>query len=270
MKLSRPMLVASAAAVSLLAAGTACAADITGAGATFPAPVYAKWAGAAKSAVGVTLNYQALGSGAGQNQIINHTVDFGASDAPMAPAKLTANHLLQFPTVMGAVVPIVNLPHVQPNGLKLTGDVLAQIFDGDITAWNDPAIAALNPYVILVLLVVPFGFAEFAKVYGLILIADGHYRIGMTMFLGAYVVSILVCERIFHAGKSSLMTIGWFKTIYDWLMAIRDRVLAWLRETRIWRASVGLKRSLRSGWRRINDRWRVLLGPQPKGMLERP
>ena len=131
------------------------------------------------------------------------------------------------------------------------------------------AIASLNPYVILVLLVVPFGFAEFAKVYGLILTADGHYRIGMTMFLGAYVVSILVCERIFHAGKAPLMTIGWFKVLYDWLMAIRDRVLAWLRETRIWRASVKLKQSLRSGWRRFDDRVRALLGRRPKEMLER-
>ncbi len=147
MKLPRLMLAAGAASVSFsVAAGApAFAQDITGAGATFPAPVYAKWAGAAKAAIGVTLNYQAIGSGAGQNQIINHTVDFGASDAPMAPAKLAANHLLQFPTVMGAVVPIVNIPHVKPNGLKLTGDVLAQIFAGDITAWNDPAITALNP-----------------------------------------------------------------------------------------------------------------------------
>ncbi len=132
------------------------------------------------------------------------------------------------------------------------------------------AIASLNPYVILVLLVVPFGFAEFAKVYGLILTADGHYRIGMTMFLGAYVVSILVCERIFHAGKAPLMTIPWFKTLYDWLMAIRDRVLDWFRRTRIWRAAVDLKRSLRLRWQRFDGRLRALLGRRPKGMLERP
>ena len=148
MKLPRLTLAAAAAGVTFTVAAhapSAFAQEITGAGATFPAPVYAKWAGAAKSAINVTLNYQAIGSGAGQNQIINHTVDFGASDAPMAPAKLTANHLLQFPTVMGAVVPIVNIPHVAANQLKLTGDVLAQIFSGDITAWNDPAITALNP-----------------------------------------------------------------------------------------------------------------------------
>ena len=132
------------------------------------------------------------------------------------------------------------------------------------------AIASLNPYVILVLLVVPFGFAEFAKVYGLILIADGHYRIGMTMFLGAYVVSILVCERIFHAGKGSLMTIGWFKALYDWLMVIRDHVLAWFRRTRIWRAAVDLKRSMRLGWQRFDGRLRALLNRRPKDMLERP
>ena len=143
MTLPRSLL--AAALLSGLAAGPAGAAEITGTGATFPAPVYAKWANAAKTAIGITLNYQALGSAAGQNQIINHTVDFGASDAPMAPAKLAANKLLQFPTVMGAVVPIVNLPGVQPNGLRLTGDVLARIFSGDITAWNDPAIAGLNP-----------------------------------------------------------------------------------------------------------------------------
>ena len=130
---------------SLGFASSASAQDITGAGATFPAPVYTKWGAAAKSAIGVTLNYQALGSGAGQNQIIKGTVDFGASDAPMSPDKLTANHLLQFPTVMGAVVPIVNIPHIKPDQLKLTGDVLAAIFDGDIASWNDPKIKALNP-----------------------------------------------------------------------------------------------------------------------------
>ena len=91
----------------------------------------------------------------------------------------------------------------------------------------------------------------------------------MTMFLGAYVVSILVCERIFHAGKSSLMTIGWFKTLYDWLMAIRDRVLDWFRETRIWRAVVDLKRSLRLAWQRLGGRLRALLGRRPKDVLER-
>lgn len=125
-------------------AGPATAQQITGAGATFPAPVYTKWGAAAKPAIGVELNYQAIGSGGGQNQILNRTVDFGASDAPMAPDKLQSGVLLQFPTVMGAVVPIVNIPGVQANSLKLTGPVLADIFLGNITKWNDPKIAALN------------------------------------------------------------------------------------------------------------------------------
>ncbi len=119
--------------------------QITGAGATFPAPVYTKWGEAAKSAIGIQLNYQAIGSGGGQNQILNRTVDFGASDAPMDPAKLRTGNLLQFPTVMGAVVPIVNVPGVEMNKLKLTGDLLAAIYLGTVTMWNDPKIAALNP-----------------------------------------------------------------------------------------------------------------------------
>src|SRR5271157_1344479 len=119
--------------------------QITGAGATFPAPIYTKWGEMAKSAIGVELNYQAIGSGGGQNQILNRTVDFGASDAPMDPAKLQSGNLLQFPTVMGAVVVIVNIPDVQVNQLKLTGPVLADIYLGNITKWNDPAIAKLNP-----------------------------------------------------------------------------------------------------------------------------
>ena len=119
--------------------------QITGAGATFPAPVYTKWGEAAKSAIGIELNYQAIGSGGGQNQILNRTVDFGASDAPMDPAKLESGKLLQFPTVMGAVVLIVNLPDVKENQLKLSGDVLADIYAGNITKWNDAKIAALNP-----------------------------------------------------------------------------------------------------------------------------
>ena len=91
------------------------------------------------------MNYQAIGSGGGQNQILNRTVDFGASDAPMDVAKLQSGNLLQFPTVMGAVVPIVNIPDVGVDKLKLTGDVMAQIFLGAITKWNDPKIVALNP-----------------------------------------------------------------------------------------------------------------------------
>ena len=127
-----------------VAALPAAAQQITGAGATFPAPVYAKWGEAAKAAIGVELNYQAIGSGGGQNQITNRTVDFGASDAPMDAAKLQSGNLLQFPMVMGAVVPIVNLPGINSNQVKLTGEVLADIYLGKITKWNDPKVAALN------------------------------------------------------------------------------------------------------------------------------
>ncbi len=118
--------------------------QITGAGATFPAPVYSAWGEAAKAAVGVELNYQAIGSGGGQNQILNRTVDFGASDAPMAPEKLQSGKLLQFPTVMGAVVPIVNIPGVKPDELKLTGELMADIYMGKITKWNDPKLVEMN------------------------------------------------------------------------------------------------------------------------------
>ncbi len=122
----------------------AAAQQITGAGATFPAPVYTKWGEAAKAAIGVELNYQAIGSGGGQNQILNRTVDFGASDAPMDPAKLESGKLVQFPMVMGAVVPIVNIPDIADGQLKLTGPLLADIFAGTITKWNDPKIAEIN------------------------------------------------------------------------------------------------------------------------------
>jgi phosphate transport system substrate-binding protein len=117
---------------------------ITGAGATFPAPVYAKWGEAAKAATGIELNYQAIGSGGGQNQILNRTVDFGASDAPMDPAKLESGKLLQFPSVMGAVVVIVNIPGVASNQLKLDGPMLGEIYEGKITKWNDTRIAEMN------------------------------------------------------------------------------------------------------------------------------
>jgi len=134
-----------ALALLALAMGTAQAQQITGAGATFPAPVYTRWADAAKPATGVELNYQAIGSGGGQSQILARTVDFGASDAPMAADKLASGNLLQFPTVMGAVVVIVNLPDVDIEKLHLTGDVVAAIYAGDITRWNDAKIAAENP-----------------------------------------------------------------------------------------------------------------------------
>ncbi len=139
---------AAAAAVGLvvtLEAGVASAQQINGAGATFPAPVYTRWGEQAKEAIGVQLNYQAIGSGGGVNQITNRTVDFGASDAPVAPDKLASANLVQFPTVMGAIVLTVNLPDV-PNGtLKLTGPVVADIYRGEVERWNDDAIAELNP-----------------------------------------------------------------------------------------------------------------------------
>ncbi len=147
MNFTRTMLAATVA--GLMVPGLLAAQPITGAGATFPAPVYAKWGEAAKAAIGIELNYQPIGSGGGQNQITNRTVDFGASDAPMDADRLQSANLLQFPMVMGAVVPIVNLPGVAANQLKLTGDVLAEMYAGTITTWNDPKIAQLNPGVTL-------------------------------------------------------------------------------------------------------------------------
>jgi len=134
----------TALALGLAVSAGAQAQQITGAGATFPAPVYTKWGEAAKAAVGLELNYQAIGSGGGQNQILQRTVDFGASDAPMAAEKLESGKLLQFPTVMGAVVIIVNLPDVAMNQLKISGEMLAEIYAGKITKWNDPKIAEMN------------------------------------------------------------------------------------------------------------------------------
>ena len=134
-------LLASAGAVL---ASTAFAADITGAGASFPAPVYAKWADAYQKATGNKVNYQSIGSSGGIKQITAKTVDFGASDMPLSPEQLEKDGMQQFPTVIGGVVPVVNIPGVQPGQLKLTGEILANIYLGKITKWNDPAIVALN------------------------------------------------------------------------------------------------------------------------------
>ena len=134
----------AAIGAATLLAGTASAADLSGAGATFPAPVYAKWAEAYKAQTGTGLNYQAIGSGGGIKQIKAKTVDFGASDKPLKPDELNAAGLFQFPTVVGGIVPVVNLPGVGPGQLKLSGTLLAAIFYGQITKWNDPHIAALN------------------------------------------------------------------------------------------------------------------------------
>ncbi|MFZ6721336.1 phosphate ABC transporter substrate-binding protein PstS [Undibacterium sp. Ji49W] len=125
--------------------GAAQAADITGAGATFPYPIYAKWAEAYKKASGNGLNYQSIGSGGGIKQIKAKTVDFGASDMPLKAEELDAEGLTQFPAIIGGVVPVVNLDGIAPGKMKMTGDILAAIYMGKITKWNAPEIVALNP-----------------------------------------------------------------------------------------------------------------------------
>ena len=119
--------------------------NITGAGASFPQPIYAKWSDAYNKATGGQVNYQSIGSSGGIKQIVAKTVDFGASDAPMTPAELEEAGLIQFPTVIGGVVPIVNIDGIAPGQLKLDGKMLADIYLGKISKWNDPAIAAMNP-----------------------------------------------------------------------------------------------------------------------------
>ncbi len=126
-------------------APSAAAADISGAGATFPAPVYAKWAETYRAETKIGLNYQAIGSGGGIKQIKANTVAFGATDKPLKPEELDAAGLYQFPMVMGGVTPIVNLPGMEPGKIRLDGPVLADIYLGTIKRWNDPRIAALNP-----------------------------------------------------------------------------------------------------------------------------
>ncbi len=138
-------------AVALLASALAfggqaqAANELTGAGATFPAPVYAKWAEAYQKATGTKMNYQSIGSGGGIKQITAKTVDFGASDMPLKPAVLDKDGLFQFPTVIGGVVPVVNVQGIKPADLRLTGALLADIYLGKVAKWNDKAIAELNP-----------------------------------------------------------------------------------------------------------------------------
>jgi phosphate transport system substrate-binding protein len=125
-------------------AASAQQATITGAGASFPNPLYQKWGEAAKAGANIQLNYQSVGSGAGQAQIRNRTVDFGASDAPMTAEQLREANLLQFPSTLGSIVAIVNIPGVEQNKLRLTGEVISDIYLGKISKWNDPRIVELN------------------------------------------------------------------------------------------------------------------------------
>jgi phosphate transport system substrate-binding protein len=134
-----------AGAAASMVMSSSFAADVTGAGATFPYPIYAKWAEMYKAATGTGMNYQSVGSGAGIKQIKAKTVDFGASDMPLKAAELEEAGLMQFPAIMGGVVAVVNVAGVAPGQLKLTGPVLADIYLGKITKWNAQEIAALNP-----------------------------------------------------------------------------------------------------------------------------
>jgi phosphate transport system substrate-binding protein len=130
---------------ALLISTVAFSADITGAGATFPYPIYAKWAEGYKKATGNNLNYQSIGSSGGIKQINAKTVDFGASDAPVKGDDLDKNGQVQFPTIIGGTVPVVNLEGFKPGELKITGSVLAEVYLGTITKWNDSKISTLNP-----------------------------------------------------------------------------------------------------------------------------
>ena len=145
MKIKRMLSAIVIGTSTMVALSTAMAADMTGAGATFPFPIYAKWADSYKAATGNGLNYQSIGSGAGIKQIKAKTVDFGASDMPLKAEELDAAGLMQFPAIMGGVVTVVNLEGVKPGQMKLTGPVIADIYLGKITKWNDPQIGALNP-----------------------------------------------------------------------------------------------------------------------------
>jgi len=146
-KFVKSLFVTAILATGLTMATTAFATDITGAGATFPYPIYAKWAESYNVKTNVKLNYQSIGSGGGIKQITNKTVDFGASDKPLKPEELDKAGLMQFPAIVGGVVPVVNVPGVTDGEMRLSGEVLANIFLKKITKWNDPAIVALNPSV---------------------------------------------------------------------------------------------------------------------------
>jgi len=132
-------------ALSVLSWGVLAADTLNGAGASFPFPVYSAWAYEYHGITGVQVNYQSIGSGGGQRQITARTVDFGASDAPMSPEDVEKEKLLQFPAVIGGVVPVVNVPGVKPGELRLDAATLCGILLGDVPTWNSPAVAALNP-----------------------------------------------------------------------------------------------------------------------------
>ena len=144
MVLFRKTLLAAAVAVGAVSAA-ASAADISGAGATFPYPIYAKWADAYKQKTGHAVNYQSIGSGGGIKQITARTVDFGATDMPLKGEQLQKEGLAQWPMVMGGVVPVINLRGVQPGQIRLDGETLGEIYVGNVKKWNDPKITALNP-----------------------------------------------------------------------------------------------------------------------------
>ena len=145
MKTNFPLIRAAAIVAMTASAGVAMAQDVTGAGASFPAPLYAKWADLYNKASGARINYQSVGSGAGIKQIRAKTVDFGASDAPLKDDELAKDGLVQFPMVIGGVIPVVNIKGIAPGQIKLTGQVLGDIYLGKITKWNDAALTALNP-----------------------------------------------------------------------------------------------------------------------------
>ena len=189
----RTMLLGAGAALTLPAFGArAQAAQITGAGASFPNPIYQKWAEAVRNAIGIQLNYQSVGSGAGINQIRNRTVDFGATDAPLNAQQLAEANLLQFPTVMGSVVPIINVPGVENEALRLTGPVLADIYLGRITMWNDARIVELNPGLTLPRLAI-------APVYR----ADGS---GTTFVFTSYLAAV---SEAWRSGPGSATSVRW-------------------------------------------------------------
>jgi phosphate transport system substrate-binding protein len=146
MNFKRTMLKTVAATVfTCIAMGSAMAADITGAGATFPFPIYAKWAEGYKAATGTGMNYQSIGSSGGIKQIRAKTVTFGATDAPVPGADLDKDGMVQFPAIIGGTVPVLNLDGFKPGELRITGPVLAEVFMGTISKWNDAKLAALNP-----------------------------------------------------------------------------------------------------------------------------